>query len=198
MKGKIKILSLLLIISMMAVMVGCGSEPAVEETDIQVESETSASTDADSQASEEWDPEPVEVVDRGEAFEGAEYTEIDGDKLATIQEEVRKLTSVKEAYLDGELVGYEILVKPNGYKGEIEIFTYMDLDGDIVQVDIGEHHESAGVGDQIEIPDFLNGFNGVNSAEGVSGVDALAGATFSSGGVKDGVTRALTVFSHLQ
>lgn len=200
------IISMLLILSMVFVLTACGgnTENKVQEQDNgDIDVTTGVVDDSENQEPGVEDPieEPEdEIVENiGEAFPGAEFMPIEDDILSKGKEEVRSLTSIEKALVSGELAGYKILISPNGYGGPMEIFTYIDTNGSIVKVEIGQHNETTGVGDQVEQPQFLNNFIGIDDDGELAGVDGVAGATFSTGGVKDGIKRALAVFeNHLK
>ena len=184
----------LLVAIMLIVPVGCGgpsenkkpnetNTPMPEEQEVEEPEETDAGNDED---------EDVEII---EAFPNAEYVAIADDQISAMKEEVRSLELIEEARIDGEMAGYRILITPNGYGGRMEVFTYIDLDGKILQVEIGEHGETEGIGSAVKDPKFLRGFTNISSEEEITAVDGIAGATFSSGGVKDGITRALNIYT---
>lgn len=129
------------------------------------------------------------------AFPDAVFVDIDEEIFAVIKDANRSLESIKGAYVGGVLVGYEIFVKPRGYNETIDVTVSMDLEGKIIQVDIGAHGETPGLGDKIESPEFLNKFKGLASNDEVRSVDAISSATSSSNGVKDGVSRSARIFA---
>ncbi len=192
MKNKFKTVTILLmLLVMVGMLIGCGTPTEAEEEDAGLEQNQNTQVEK-SEESNQAEDDIVEIV---EAFAGAEFTMMDEDLIADIQEDVRTLKSIEEASLDGELLGYKILITPNGYGGPVEVFTYIDLEGEVLQVEIGEHGETTGVGDAVTNPKFLNKFVGVDSKETINAIDGVAGATFSSGATKDGITRALNVFN---
>lgn len=194
MKKDFKPLMIFLLVSItLIVPVGCGRPAENEEpneTNTPEEQEVEGPEETDAGNDEE---EGVEIT---EAFPNAEYVAIADEQISAMKEEVRSLESIEEANIDGEIAGYRILITPNGYGGRMEVFTYIDLDGKILQVEIGEHGETEGIGSAVKDPKFLRGFTNISSEEEITAVDGIAGATFSSGGVKDGVTRALNVYTH--
>lgn len=180
-----------LILAIIPLLSGCskttGSDEPVEEPKETVEVDVEEDTQGNLQEEE--------AILIEEAFAGAEYVAIDEGQLAKIKEEIGTLQSIEEARIAGELVGYKILVAPKGYGGAMEVFTYIDLEGKVLQVEIGEHGETTGVGDSVENPQFLSRFVNVTSSQEANAVDMISGATFSSGAVKDGVARALNVYN---
>jgi len=185
----------LLILTFAFLLSGCGGGTAAPEPQAPAETagpETPAETGEPEQNAEE----PAEAAERGDPFAGLDLTDLDAERISEIQESVRTLQWVKEAMENGEVVGYLILVTPTSYGGPMEVVTAIDTNGTILQVDIGEHEDSEGIGTQVENPLYLNRYNGVDSASGISGVDSIAGATMSSGGVKDGVSRAYTIYEN--
>ena len=181
----------MLVLMMVLVLTACGGTDASEPvTPDEAPAETPAK-----------EPAEVEEItkERGESFPGADLVEMDADLISEMQENVRTLQGVQEATENGEVIGYVILVTPTSYGGPMEVFTAIDVNGTIVQVDIGEHEDSPGIGTQVENPQYLNRYNGIDSPAGITEVDGIAGATMTSGGVKDGVNRAYTIFeSYLQ
>lgn len=93
----------------------------------------------------------------------------------------------EEAYTAGN-DGFIIVTKSEGYNGDITVWTGLNSDGTIAGVVIGDNDETPGLGSQVEDSAFTDQFVGQSSADGV---ENIAGATYSSNGVKAAVTQAL-------
>lgn len=67
------------------------------------------------------------------------------------------------ARLHGDVVAVILpVIAPDGFAGDIELRVGVNRDGSIAGVRVVEHHETAGLGDRIELEhsDWLLGFNG--------------------------------------
>lgn len=196
------VISILLILALVFVLVACGGnteEKVVEQdnnNDINISTPRSEESSETTEVPKE-EPEEETEEDIGEAFLGAEFLPVEEEIVEKGKEEVRSLTSIEKALIGDDLVGYRILISPNGYGGPMEIYTYIDTSGSIVKVEVGQHNETVGVGDQVNQPKFLNKFIGINDESKISSIDGVSGATFSTGGVKDGIKRALLVYENL-
>lgn len=197
-------LSIILVLSMIILLVGCGGskEPVDKVENQNQENKVDVNDKENDVDSEKHDPDKIEEPkeekekDIGEAFPGAEFIPVEEDILNRGKEEVRSLVSIDKALVGDKIVGYKILIKPNGHSGPMEVFSYIDMDGKIAKIEIGENEETEGIGNQVEQPEFLNRFIGIAKDEELSAIDAIAGATFSSGGTKDGIKRAFIIFDN--
>ena len=130
---------------------------------------------------------------RSEALPGAtEFTEVPLDGYADLPE------TVSACYRDNAGGGYVFLVKSAGYGGKSNPITFLvgiTPDGKIAGIKITDvSGETAGIGDKVKKNDFTSRFPGVD-ADGVDAVSNVSGATYSSTGVKKGLTDAFTAFS---
>lgn len=97
------------------------------------------------------------------------------------------------ALKDGEAVGYVAQVTVTGFGGPIEIHVGMDMDKKITGINVGgsKFSETPGLGDKTRDPEFMAQFVGLTiPAQLGEGVDAITGATISSGAVTSGVNKA--------
>lgn len=99
---------------------------------------------------------------------------------------------------DGNATGYEVVVTPAGFGGEIELTIQFDADGETVTgYEVGTHSETPGLGAKISEDEFKGQFNNVKAPvfvkdmenEGTE-VQAITGATISSKAVATGVNNA--------
>ena len=102
---------------------------------------------------------------------------------------------------DGETVGYVLQVPVNGYGGEIIVTVGMDAEAKITGVDVGGENfsETPGLGALAKEPAFTDQYIGKsapitlakgNDARTESTIDAISGATRTSGAVNGGVNSA--------
>ncbi len=92
------------------------------------------------------------------------------------------------AYTAGD--SFIIVTKAEGYNGDITVWTGLNADGTIAGIAIGENDETPGLGSQVEEVPFTSQFIGQTSTDNIENV---AGATYSSNGVKDAVTQAISL-----
>ena len=98
----------------------------------------------------------------------------------------------------GEIVGYAVVSKPQGYGGEISMVVGAGVDGTVSGLDIVSQSETAGLGANCEKDEFKEKFIGITAGveavkNGASGnqVDAISSATITSKAVADGVNQAI-------
>ncbi|MFE8069455.1 electron transport complex subunit RsxG [Marinobacteraceae bacterium S3BR75-40.1] len=111
------------------------------------------------------------------------------------------------AYKDGQVTGVILpAVAPNGYSGPIRLLVGIDRDGTILGVRVVEHHETPGLGDQVEIKksNWVYEFNGRSLsnpepknwqvAKRGGAFDQFTGATITPNAVVRAVYRTLRYF----
>lgn len=97
------------------------------------------------------------------------------------------------AMKDGELAGYVAQVTVTGFGGPIEIHVGMNLEQTITGISVGgsDFSETPGLGAKAKDPDFTVQFAGLTIPTQLgSGVEAITGATITSGAVSSGVNKA--------
>ena len=89
---------------------------------------------------------------------------------------------VTEVYEATNGVGYVFMVTGDGYggKGTMSLAVSLDGNGAILQTMTISHEETPGMGSNTTLPDFTEQFTG-KTADTLDGVDAVTGATISSG-----------------
>ena len=94
---------------------------------------------------------------------------------------------------DGELLGYVVQVTVTGFGGPVEIQVGMDLDQTITGINVGgsKFAETPGLGEKAKKPEFTEQFKGLTipTQLGTDGLDAITGATITSGAVTSGVNK---------
>ena len=96
------------------------------------------------------------------------------------------------AMVNGELAGYVAQVTVTGFGGPIEIHVGVDLDGVITGISVGgsKFAETPGLGAKAKEEDFTAQFTGLTIPTQVgNNVDAITGATITSGAVSSGVNK---------
>ena len=96
------------------------------------------------------------------------------------------------AMKDGKLAGYVAQVTVTGFGGPIEIQVGMDLNKTITGINVGgsQFAETPGLGDKTRSPEFMAQFAGLTvPAQLGEDVDAITGATITSGAVSSGVNK---------
>ena len=97
------------------------------------------------------------------------------------------------AMVNGELAGYVAKVTVTGFGGPVEIHVGMDLEQVITGITVGgsKFAETPGLGAKAKEPDFTAQFAGLTIPTQLGeGVDAITGATITSGAVSSGVNKA--------
>jgi len=111
-------------------------------------------------------------------------------------EEISSSTIIREVYAgfsNGDLVGYNIKVSPNGYGGAVEIMVGIAVTHELTGIEILEQTETPGLGTKITEEAYKSQFIGL-STDGSATVDTIAGATVSSEAVNTGVRAATTLY----
>lgn len=130
---------------------------------------------------------------------------------ATLEEAVTALLGegAAEASAEGAVAAYTsadgaltlIAVESNGYSGEtapLTVATAFDANGAVTGVWVDVSGQTQGLGSKTGEAAFTDLFVGLTDAAGVDGVDAVAGATESSDGVKTGVAACMEIFQTMK
>ena len=97
------------------------------------------------------------------------------------------------AMQNGSQIGYVTQVTVTGFGGPVEIHVGMDLEGTITGISVGgaKFSETPGLGAKAKEPAFTDQFAGLTIPTQVgNNVDAITGATITSGAVCSGVNKA--------
>jgi len=103
------------------------------------------------------------------------------------------IDSCYAAMAGGQQIGYVAQVTVTGFGGPIEVTVGMDLDQVITGVSVGgsKFAETPGLGAKARDDDFTEQFKGLSIPTSLGdGVDAITGATITSGAVNGGVNKA--------
>lgn len=120
--------------------------------------------------------DPKEVI-----FPEATFTEI-------------TLEGADKAYIaDGR--GYIVVTSDTGFDGKIEVYTGFDADWKIAGVALGDNGETPGIGGAVGETDYTGQYVGKDTLDDIQ---AVSGATYSSTGFKNCVTKALALIPALQ
>lgn len=96
------------------------------------------------------------------------------------------------AMKDGQLAGYVAQVTVTGFGGPVEIHVGMNLEQSITGINVGGSNfsETPGLGDKAREPEFAEQFVGLTIPTQLgNGLDAITGATITSGAVSSGVNK---------
>ncbi len=104
-----------------------------------------------------------------------------------------------------EKIGYVFTTSANGYGGEIEVMTGINIDGAITKVSILAINETPGLGMKAKNEGFLNQYNGKSGKLSVTKngkteeneIDAITSATISSNAVTSAVNQALEMYDEI-
>lgn len=117
--------------------------------------------------------------------------------LVDADEELLKKYSVSKISQAEKSKGYVYETSTSGYGGEILMMIAFSNNGDILGVQVLSHEETKGIGTRVvESEEFLSQFKGMN-AQKEAGLDAVSGATVSSGAVLTGINNACNLFAEL-
>ena len=125
----------------------------------------------------------------------------DADDFRALElKENASVSDCYEALKDGTVVGHVGTVTVKGYGGEIEVRVGLDLNAVITGISVGgpNFSESAGLGARTRDPEFTDQFRGVQAPVTLGqNVDAISGATISSGAVVSGVNKIVKYVANL-
>ena len=110
--------------------------------------------------------------------------------------DVSELNCVKGVFaaINGDSTeGYVYELESKGYGGTIYLSVGILSDGSVSGVTVSSHSETKGIGSKDEVV-FMEGFVGLDAADGADLVDAMSGATVSSNAVKKAVNEAMSHF----
>lgn len=127
----------------------------------------------------------------------SDATAFDPISLELTEDLTKYIGEVYEATKDGETLGYCVNVISNGFGGEISMIVGISGDGLITGVKVVNHTETAGVGERIIsngsiLSQFVNA-----SANSITSVSTITGATVTSKAIIDGVQKALSAVAEL-
>lgn len=90
------------------------------------------------------------------------------------------------------MVGYCVRVAPSGFGGELDMMVAVTPEGSVGGIRVISHSETPGIGSAALEEDYLAAYNGKSGRLAFgSNADLLAGATFSSRAILEGVNAAL-------
>jgi len=105
-------------------------------------------------------------------------------------------TEYFKAYRAGKLIGYCIKVTAEGYAGPIDMLAGVKKSGRITNLIILDDRETPGIGARINEAGFLKQFQNKPASDVAAkkGIDAITGATISSGAVIETVGKTVSEF----
>ncbi len=105
---------------------------------------------------------------------------------------------------DGKTAGYVFTTVSTGYSGDIKVMTGVDMNGAVKKVSILELSETPGLGMNAKKDSFINQYIGqsgaisvVKTKAGKNQIQAMTGATITSGAVTGAVNKALEIYMSL-
>ena len=105
----------------------------------------------------------------------------------------QSLTSMHDAYQDGEYVGSTFVVGARGYGGTVSLMVGIRADGTVAGVQPISNSETKGIGEKALQASHLDAFLGQQAAD-TQPIDAISGATVTSRAVQSGVDTAKQAF----
>ncbi len=106
------------------------------------------------------------------------------------------VTGRYKIHANGGLVGYCVRVAPKGFDGEVDMMVAITPEGAVKGIRVISHTETPGLGSVATEDDYLGTYRGKTGELAFGGdVDALAGATFSSRAILEGVNAALACYN---
>lgn len=105
-------------------------------------------------------------------------------------EEIKREPLIFRGYIEEEVAGYAVYAGGTGFQGEIKLMVGFSKDMSVTGVSILESVETPGLGDRVREPAFLSQFIGRDAEKINKEINALTGATVSSGAVHKILRRA--------
>lgn len=135
------------------------------------------------------------------AFEDADsFEKIEDSKLKEVQAQDETIIDVQAAMKDNQPVGYVYQVAgKGGYSGDVVIVLGVNNENNIVGYQVLESQETPGIGDRVEQDEFVNSVIGKSMNESILAVkspsadneiQAISGATYSTGAVTSAINSA--------
>ena len=110
---------------------------------------------------------------------------------------VSGLTNIVDAYEAGNGAGYVITgVGTGGYGGDLQVMAGIGSDGKITAVKLMDNNETTGIGSKTGDAAYTDQYKGKDSAS-LDQVEAVSGATVSSGAFKRAVTAIFQAYGEL-
>ena len=91
----------------------------------------------------------------------------------------------------GSAVGYAFLTSAKGYGGDVSATVGFDTEGHIIGIAVLAPHETPGLGSNVQKESFGSQFVGMNADTGITDVDYVTSATYSSKAVVEAVKLAM-------
>jgi electron transport complex protein RnfG len=133
-------------------------------------------------------PEP-RIISQALADEGAALKDVlaAAENFEPVKSE-KGIVYYKAYNKDNKFIGVAFKTQSKGYSSIIEAMVGMTKDGTITAIKILKQNETAGVGARVVEPSFTGQFSNKN-VQNLNEVQAITGATVSSGAVIDAVTQ---------
>ena len=106
-----------------------------------------------------------------------------------------EMEGVTEVYKAKNGCGYTVSAFGKGYGGAVNFMVAFDAEGNIVNLKVLSHSETAGLGSKIENEEFLAPFRGTSEELTIDDIDAIGGATISSKAAVTAVNNARKAFN---
>ena len=126
---------------------------------------------------------------RQQADEARRQVLPDADAFEQIQLEGELPDGVVDVYQATNGAGYAVTAVAKGYDGDVKVMVGVAPDGTITGVKATEHSETPGLGARIEEESYTQQYVGKDST--LEGIEAINGATISSGAFRSAVEKAL-------
>ena len=92
---------------------------------------------------------------------------------------------------DGNIICYAFLTSSKGYGGDVSVTVGFDTEGRVLGIAVNAPSETPGLGSNVQKDSFTDQFGGMNVDAGVSDVDYVTSATYSSKAVIAAVELAM-------
>ena len=153
--------------------------------------------------------EPIKIAKGNEKNEAMTQTLPDATAFESVPvaADTDIVTAINKGTAGGETVGWNYTVEPKGYGGLIEIIVGVSKDGRLQAIKILSHSETPGLGAKAAEEPFIGQFRGkqtealsITQSDTVAQneIQAISGATITSGAVVQGVNAALAYFGEHQ
>jgi electron transport complex protein RnfG len=119
----------------------------------------------------------------------------EADAFEPMQVQAGGVEKVSRGLRGGQPIGYAVTLSSDGYGGAVNMIVGLDLEGAVTGISIVSHAETPGLGSRITDDDFKDQFVGKSDQVSLGDdIDAVSGATRSSGAVVAGVNAALSYY----
>lgn len=125
--------------------------------------------------------------------EGNEFSKVSDELFQSIKAAQSKVIDIYEVKTNGQIQGYAVKDKSNGYKPDVVMLVGITNDGKVKGLRVVSHAETKGIGTNALTAEYMSGFNEKSVEEPIE-VDVVSGASRTSNALIRGVNIAREVY----